>query len=297
MILLEGQTLAAKIRNEVKEKIKKLGLKPGLSVILVGEDPASHLYVKLKERACAEVGIRFEKYLFPSQTPQAEIIKKIQTLNWRPEIQAILVQVPLPPPLSEEKILAALDPRKDVDGFHPKNLELLLAGQPFIIPGVAQGIMTLLKSSGQSLIGKQAALLVNSFTFAAPLRYLLEKEGAHPHLILAPKNLETITPQLASAEILITAIGQPRAITRSMIRDGSLIIDLGTNRLNDGRVVGDVDFETIKEKAGACSPVPGGVGPLTVAMLIRQTFRLASRATTADQKSGQAAHEQSLERA
>lgn len=275
--ILNGRARAVHIKEEVRNEIKKLGITPGLVAILVGNDPASHLYVTLKEKACAEVGIQFEKYIFPATVPQKMVIDKIRELNTRADIHAILVQVPLPPPLEEDAVIRAIDPTKDVDGFHPENLELLIAGTPKIIPGVALGIFELIKLSNVSLPHKRAVLLVNSTTFAAPIEYLLESAGALCHIILAPTDITTVQNQTKTADILVVAIGRARAITADMIKEGAVVIDVGTNRLPDDTVCGDVDFESVKEKTGAITPVPGGVGPMTVAMLLQNVLRLPNK--------------------
>lgn len=270
--LLNGREIAARIKTEVKEEIGRLGFIPGLAAILVGGDPASHLYVGLKEKASAEVGIHFEKYLFFATESQEKILNTIRELNQRGDVHAILVQLPLPAPLNENAIVGTIAPPKDVDGFHPDNLSLLVAGQPRIVPGVTRGIFELIKASGKNLRGKKAALLVNSTTFAAPIEYLLEQAGALVHIVLAPPELESVTKQLLDSDIVVVAIGRPRAVTGAMIKSGAIVIDVGTNRLNDDTLVGDVDFESVKEKAGYLAPVPGGVGPMTVAMLLKNVI-------------------------
>lgn len=292
MEILNGRELAAKIKKQVKEEIARLGLTPlqaarepglvtgltpGLAVVLVGNDPASHLYVGLKEKACAEAGIRFEKFLFFATEPQEKIIAKIKELNAREDIHAILVQIPLPSGFNEDEVVGAIAPEKDVDGFHPENLKYYEAqppqeAEPRIVPGVALGIFELIKTAHPAF--RHAVLLANSFTFAAPIEYLLKKAGAETETIIAPENLEEISDKLSQADILVVAIGRAQAVTGEMIKDNAVVIDVGTNRLN-GKVVGDVDFESVKEKAGAITPVPGGVGPMTVAMLLKNTVELA----------------------
>lgn len=285
MKILDGRRLATRIKNEVREEIKKLGVSPGLApleawpltglvALLVGEDPASHLYVNLKEKACLEAGIRFEKKLFPADLPQPDLIAEIKKLNERPEINAILVQSPLPLPLNEDEVMAAIDPKKDVDGFHPENLTLLLEGRPRIIPGVSRGIVELVKSANIPLKGKVAALVVNSTTFALPIQYLLEQAGVIVHILHAPPDFVKLRSQLLASDIIVIAVGRPAILTVDYIKEGAVLIDVGTNRLTDGKVIGDVDFESVKQKAGAISPVPGGVGPMTVAMLLDNVVRL-----------------------
>lgn len=274
---LDGRALAAHVRAQVKTEIQKAGITPGLAAILVGADPASHLYVGLKEKAAAEVGIHFEKYLFFATEPQEKIIAKIHELNQRRDIHAILVQLPLPSNFDENAVIRVVNHKKDVDGFHPANLAALAEGAPIIIPGVSAGIMALIESSGTPLQGKRTALLVNSATFALPVEYLLKKQGVFVEIIIAPADLETVAPKLAKADIMITAIGRPQAVKNDMIKCGAIVIDVGTNRLPTGELVGDVDVTAANEKAGFVTPVPGGVGPMTVAMLLKNVLELARR--------------------
>lgn len=274
-LLLDGRALAVNVRAQIKTEIQKAGLTPGLAAILVGADPASHVYVGLKEKAAAEVGIHFEKYLFFATAPQETIIAKIHELNVRTDIHAILVQLPLPSGFNEDTVIRAIDPKKDADGFHPKNLTALADGTPNIIPGVAAGIVALIESSGVLLQGKRAALLVNSTTFALPIEFLLKQRGVLANIIIAPPDLESIAPKLAASDIVVSAIGRPHAVLADMIKRGAIIIDVGTNRLPTGELVGDISRAAADEKAGFLTPVPGGVGPMTVAMLLKSTLELA----------------------
>ena len=270
MKLIDGKKLAEAIRREVKEQIETQGLRPGLAVILGGDDPASHLYVGLKERSCREVGIRFEKFIFPAGVPEETVIETIEAVNGRSDIHGILVQLPLPEGLDENRVVRAIDPRKDVDGFHPENLRLLRTGNPRLVPGVARGIVALIEATGVPLAGKTAALLVNSATFAEPIVALLRARGADSTVILA-KEVAEKTTEMKNADILIVAIGQPKFIRGEMIKKGAVIIDIGTTRVGD-RTVGDVDAESVATRAGWLSPVPGGVGPMTVAMLLKNVL-------------------------
>jgi len=273
-IIIDGKSLAACIREESRQRIAKLGLKPGLGVILVGHDPASHLYVSLKERACADAGIRMEKRIFPAHATESEIIEAVDELNFREDIHAILVQLPLPAVLDESRVIAAINPKKDVDGFHPRNLEAFMNGDVRIVPGLVAGIMELLNATGEELVDKRAAIVANSDVFQAPIARALERAGAFPSFV-RPDDKD-LRKQVAAAGILIVAVGRPGFITGGMIKPGAIVIDVGTNRV-DGRTTGDVDGATAVQVAGYLTPVPGGVGPMTVAMLIRNAVMLAEK--------------------
>lgn len=271
--IIDGKKIAAEIRAKIKNEIAKLKITPGLAVILVGADPASHLYVGLKEKASAEVGVHFEKYLFFSAEPEEKIIKKIQDLNSNPDIHGILVQLPLPPHFNENKIITTIDPQKDADGFHPANIEKLLRDEPTIVPPVISGILKLMEATGEEIINKKIAILANSEIFIKPLQKILEKDNQVAYAI-APENVASITH---NADVVITALGRPKFLTGEMIKDGTIVIDVGTTRLEDGTLVGDVDFESASQKASWITPVPGGVGPMTVVMLLQNVLELAKK--------------------
>ena len=251
--ILDGRALSARIRDKVKAMISQLPATPGMAAILVGDDPASHLYVSLKEKACADVGIHFEKFLYPADEPTEEIVKKIAELNKRKDIHGILVQFPLPTQ-NAETIIAALDPDKDIDGFHPESLRRLEAGVPGLVAPVALGVMKLVDSAGRNLPGLKAALVCSEI-FARPLKALLQEQQV------------TLVEETTAADIIIIAVGRPRMLKAADIKDGAIIIDVGTTKTAEG-LLGDVDFASVSGKAGAITPVPGGVGPTTVAMLV-----------------------------
>ena len=274
--IIDGRALAATIKARVKDEIKKLGYTPGLAALLVGDDAASQLYVNLKERACREVGIRFESHRFSATQKESEILETIAQLNARADIDAVLVQLPLPVPLSDDRVVTTIDPTKDVDGFHPKNLERLLAGNPIVVPGVARGIVKLIQSTQVPLADAHTVILANSTTFALPIKYLLEQTSRHVHIVRAPHDLSSIKSQLANADILVVAIGRANAITADFVKSGAIIIDVGTNRLADGSTVGDIDFASVQKRAAFITPVPGGVGPMTVATLLENVLTLAA---------------------
>ena len=273
MKLIDGQALAEQITSELTKEIYSQHLKIGLAVILIGHNPASQLYTKLKKRACEQVGIDFRLYKLPTNTNNEEVIETIGFLNKDPEINAILVQLPLSKHLDTEKIIKAINPHKDVDGFHPENIEKYLAGKTSLAPVMNQGIDALLKDTGEDLINKKICILTNSDELAEPLQQGFINRGLdayHTHLDEA-----AWLSLVRQADVLIVAVGQPFLITDKHIKDGVIIIDIGTNRLADKVVVGDVDSESVKDKCAYLTPVPGGVGPMTIAMLLKNCVRLA----------------------
>lgn len=269
--IIDGKRLAETIRAEVKQRIESAQTRPGLAVILVGSDPASHTYVGIKEKACAEVGINSEKYLYFASEPEEKLIAKIKELNAREDIHGILIQLPLPEQ-DEDKVIAAIDPAKDVDGFHPENIARLDNGNPLMVSPVALGVMKMIESAGRPIAGLKV-VIVASELFAHPIVKLLEDQDVEAKIIRAAD------PELAektkTADILISAVGKPGLITGEMIREGAIVIDIGTTKV-DGRIQGDVDFESAEQVAGWITPVPGGVGPMTVAYLLINVLKSAS---------------------
>ena len=262
--IINGKTLAKEICQETKEQIKKLGITPGLAAILVGHDPASELYVKLKAKAAKAVGVVFHLYRFPDNITEAELLEAIAWLNQDKDIDGILVQLPLPGQLDENKIIQAIAAKKDADGFH---------GKDYIIPGLANGILQLLASTNENLKSKQALIVARSPEFTGSISHLLREFGI-ANSIASPDDND-IKTKTQGADILIVAAGMPNWIKKEDIKPGAIIIDVGTNRLADGTVVGDVDFADCADKASWITPVPGGVGPMTVAMLLKNTVALA----------------------
>lgn len=263
--ILDGKTFAATIRQKIKDRISALASKPGLAIFLVGDDPASHIYVNLKQKACEEVGIHFEKFLYSNDVSETELIEKIHELNHREDIHGILVQLPLPTQ-NADRVIAAMDPVKDVDGFHPKNLDALRNGKPTIAPAVALGILKLIDKAleDHDRNGLQAAIISSDF-FGEPLQILL-KEQRIASVTVRPEDSQ-FKEKTSMADILIVALGRPNIINGSMIKPGAILIDVGTTKVN-GKLVGDIDRASVEDIAGAISPVPGGVGPMTVAMLL-----------------------------
>ena len=267
--LLDGRTLAATLRQELKTKIAELSSAPTLGVILVGDDSASHLYVNLKEKAATEVGIKVVKVLLAADTDFNTVAKHLATFNQRTDITGILVQLPLPPQLDEHQVIELMDPHKDADGFHPQNLKRLLDGGAAITPGLSAGIIKLIELSRQPLSGKTAVLLVNSQEFAQPLCKLLSDRGVQCKVYREPER-ETVS----SADIVVTALGKPGTITGEQLKDNAIVIDVGTTKVGS-RVMGDVDAASLEDQPIYLTPVPGGVGPMTVAMLLWNVYHIA----------------------
>lgn len=272
--IIDGKKLAEDIQNDIYRQIKSKGLTPGLAVILVGDDPASKLYVSLKKKAAQEVGIEFHEYLLEADTPQDKILECIDFLNKDEKIDAILVQLPLPAGFDTDKIINKIDPAKDVDGFHPENIKKLLSSQTDFIPGLPLGIIKLLESTGENLAQKSAVIIAKSKIFYEPLAKLLKDKNIIA-TIASPKDTG-LKNKTINADILITAIGQPFFITANMIKPDAIVIDIGTNKVGD-YTVGDVDYTAAFEVASHITPVPGGVGPMTVAMLLYNTLKLAEK--------------------
>lgn len=260
--IIDGQALARRLRDEAASAVRAEGLDPGLAAILAGDDPASHLYVSLKEKACAEAGIRFEKHLFPADAAQDEVVGRIRELNARDDVDAILVQLPLPAHFDEDAVIAEIAPEKDVDGFGPAAV---------VRPGLATGLVLLAEASGRPLDGASVAVMANSKAFADPVLRLFLERGARK----AERGPLLQSKGPAAADFVVVAVGRPGALTKDMIKEGAVVLDVGTNRLPDGRVAGDA--ADLSGHAGAVTPVPGGVGPVTVAMLLKNTVELARR--------------------
>jgi len=266
-ILLDGKQLAQEMRQALKEKVKQCETQPKLAVLLVGTDPASHTYVRLKQLACVEVGIAFELLAYPEFVTEEELLKRIQELNARSDITGILVQLPLPGQ-NPDPLIAAIDPKKDVDGFHPENLEHLRLGQPSLAPAVALGILKLIEVTKISLSQKHIVIVSSQF-FGEPLIHLFTKDGAQSSIVSSKD--PTLAQHTQQADILICAVGHPGLITKKMIKPGAVVIDVGTTKV-DQKIVGDIAPDAI-EVAGWMTPVPGGVGPMTVALLLTNVLQ------------------------
>jgi methylenetetrahydrofolate dehydrogenase (NADP+)/methenyltetrahydrofolate cyclohydrolase len=282
--ILDGKALAEEIRGEVAtgvaEMQQKHGVTPGLAAVLVGDDPASAIYVRNKRRACDEVGMVSDTFLMPADSTNEQVLARVQALNGDPRFHGILVQLPMPPQIDERLIIESLDPTKDVDGLHPFNVGKLVQGRADFVPGTPAGIQQILLRNGHDPAGANVVVCGRSNIVGKPMALLLMQraDGANATVTVChtrTKNLAEITRQ---ADILVAAIGRPSAITADMIKEGAVVIDVGINRVDDAsqkrgyRLEGDVDFDAVSEKASAITPVPGGVGPMTIAMLLVNTL-------------------------
>jgi methylenetetrahydrofolate dehydrogenase (NADP+)/methenyltetrahydrofolate cyclohydrolase len=273
--LLDGKSLAASIRAAVKERIAARGVRPGLAVILAGDDAASRIYVRNKTRACEEAGVRSQQIDYPASVTQEELIAGIRKLNADPAVHGILVQLPLPAHMDPLAVQCAISPDKDADGFHPASLGALLAGRPRFVPCTPAGILRLVEHAGVPLAGKQAVVIGRSTIVGKPLALLLLQKDLSVTICHSKSgDLERIC---ARADVLVAAVGRPKLVTREMVKPGACVIDVGINRLADGSLAGDVDFPAVKEIAGWITPVPGGVGPMTIAMLLENCIHAATR--------------------
>ena len=274
MVLIDGKKVSVEIRNRLAEETqdlkKKTGKAPGLATVLVGDDPASAVYVRNKNKTCLELGYQsFEKKL-PSDIPETQLLQLIEELNSNEEVLGILVQLPLPDQIDSEKILQAIDPNKDVDGFHPINVGRLVVGNALLTPCTPTGIIELLDHYGIEISGKHAVIMGRSNIVGKPVSMLLLQRNATITICHSrTKNLEEVT---RCADILVAAVGRANFVTAEMVREGAVVIDVGINRV-DGKLTGDVDFATVSKKASHITPVPGGVGPMTIALLMGNTLK------------------------
>lgn len=276
--IIDGKQIAADLRREMTEEVKELkkeGIEPGLAVVIVGDDPASKVYVGQKEKACQELGVYSEKCALPAETSEEELIDLVNKLNQNRKIHGILVQLPLPNHINEKRVLNTICPEKDVDGFHPENVGKLVVGDKTFLPCTPHGIIVLLEKSGVNLEGKEAVVVGRSNIVGKPVALLLLQKNAT--VCVCHSKTKDLKFHTRRADILIAAIGKPKFIKGDMVKEGVIVIDVGVNRLEDGKLVGDVDFEAVKEKAQAITPVPGGVGPMTITMLMKNTIEAAKQ--------------------
>jgi methylenetetrahydrofolate dehydrogenase (NADP+) / methenyltetrahydrofolate cyclohydrolase len=277
--LLDGKALAQAIRDKIGQDTSALrartGVIPGLAAILVGEDPASHLYVKNKQKACEAAGIYVADYKLASSTSEAELLALIDKVNHDSRIHGILVQLPLPKQIDSKLILNAVSPEKDADGFHPYNMGRLVEGAPLFEACTPKGIIKMIESTGVGIEGKRAVVVGRSNIVGKPVALMLLHR--HATVTVCHSKTKDLPGVCREAEILVVAIGRPKFVTADMVREGAVVVDVGVNRSADGKFVGDVDFEPVSQKASWISPVPGGVGPMTIAMLLQNTLESAQR--------------------
>jgi methylenetetrahydrofolate dehydrogenase (NADP+)/methenyltetrahydrofolate cyclohydrolase len=276
--LLDGKSLAAQVRAGVKLKVAALaqrGIRPGLAVVLAGDDPASRIYVRNKVRACEETGIASQQFEFPASVSQNELLDCVAKLNADPAVHGILVQLPLPKRIDAQRVLDAVSPKKDVDGFGDENLGALLSGRPGLVPCTPAGVMRLLEHARIPIAGRRAVIIGRSTIVGKPLSLLLLQKDATVTICHSKtQDLEKLTRQ---ADIVVAATGRAKLVGAAMVKPGACVIDVGMNRLADGSLAGDVDFEAVKNIAGWITPVPGGVGPMTIAMLLENCLLAAEK--------------------
>ncbi len=291
--IIDGKQIAADIREELKAEVDRLkgqGIVPGLGVVLVGADPASQSYVSAKEKACEAIGIHSDDNRLPAETTQEELLALVERMNKDPRINGILVQLPLPKHIDESAVLLAIDPDKDVDGFHPMNVGKMMIGEDTFLPCTPHGVVQMLMRSGVETAGAHVVVVGRSNIVGKPVANMLlqKKKGANATVTLCHTRTKDLGHHTRQADIVIAASGFPNTITADMVKAGAVVIDVGVNRIEDPtrkqgfRLVGDVDFEAVKEKASMITPVPGGVGPMTITMLLYNTVLSAKRANGID---------------
>ena len=276
MALIDGKAVSLQVKQQVKQecdKLKTKGVTPGLAVIIVGDDPASQVYVRNKEKACEECGFYSVKYALDADTTQSELNALIDKLNKDEKINGILCQLPLPKHLDDKEVINRIDPIKDVDAFHPVNVGAIMIGDYNFLPCTPAGVMELIHSTGVDVTGKKAVVIGRSNIVGKPMAMLLLHENATVEITHSKTlDLKNITKE---ADILVTAIGRAKFVTADMVKNGAIVIDVGMNRDENGKLCGDVDFENVKDKCSFITPVPGGVGPMTISMLMRNTLTAA----------------------
>lgn len=275
---IDGKAVAAKVRVQVANTVSELaekGITPGLAVVIVGDDPASHTYVNNKKKACAEVGIHSEEYALPAQTSQRQLMDLIAELNARKDIHGILVQSPLPGGLDEEAVVEAIDPEKDVDAFHPSNVGRIMIGNYHFLPCTPAGVIELLRAEQVEIAGKNCVVIGRSNIVGKPMAMLLLHNDAT--VTICHSKTSNLKEICRNADILVAAVGKPKFVTADMVKPGAVVIDVGMDRDENGRLCGDVDFDEVETVASLITPVPGGVGPMTIAMLLCNTLAAAKR--------------------
>ena len=277
--IIDGKALALKLREGIAQEVAALeadkGIKPGLAAVLVGDDPASAVYVRNKKIACEKAGIYPQEHLLPASTTQEALLSLIHQLNADPKIHGILVQLPLPSHIDSQVVLQAVSPEKDADGFHPVNVGRLVGGDPVFVPCTPKGVIHMIDSTGIDITGKRAVVIGRSNIVGKPIAMLLLHR--HATVTICHSRTRDLPSVVHEADIVIAAIGKPAFVTPDMVKEGAVVIDVGINRLANGKLVGDVDFDRVKERASWITPVPGGVGPMTIAMLLQNTLESAKR--------------------
>jgi methylenetetrahydrofolate dehydrogenase (NADP+)/methenyltetrahydrofolate cyclohydrolase len=277
-ILIDGKSIAGKIRGEIAVEVNRLksrGITPGLAVILVGDNSASKVYVSMKEKACRDVGIHSDEYKLPATTSENELLALIGSLNSDINIHGILVQLPLPKHINESKVVEAISPEKDVDGFHPYNVGRLITGKPIFQPCTPYGIMVMLNKSGIDLAGKEVVVVGRSNIVGKPVAFMCLQQNAT--VTLCHSKTRNLPDKVKMADVLIAAVGKPEMIKGEWIKEGAVVVDVGVNRIDDKKLVGDVEFSIAAKRASYITPVPGGVGPMTITMLLYNTLQSAKR--------------------
>jgi methylenetetrahydrofolate dehydrogenase (NADP+)/methenyltetrahydrofolate cyclohydrolase len=269
-VIIDGKKIAKDLRASIIDKVSLLDRAPGLAVILVGDDPASAVYVRNKNNACKEVGFYSEKINKPASITQAELLTEIERLNDDDDIDGILVQLPLPAHLDANEVIEAIDPAKDVDGFHSENIGKLMQNKPSLRPCTPKGVMTMLATIGIDLVGKNCVVVGASNIVGRPMA--MELLNARATVTICNSKTQDLSEKVKQADVVVTAVGIPKMIQGDWIKEGAIVIDVGINRLDSGKLVGDVDFDSAKDKAAWITPVPGGVGPMTIATLLENTL-------------------------
>ena len=269
-MIIDGKQIAKKLRSSIAKQVAKLDRKPGLAVILVGDDPASTVYVRNKDNACKEVGFYSEKINKSANITQAELLSEVERLNKDDKIDGILVQLPLPSHLDANQVIEAINPNKDVDGFHSENIGKLMQNKAYLRPCTPKGVMTMLATTGVDLVGKDCVVVGASNIVGRPMA--MELLNARATVTICNSKTQDLSGKLKQADVIVAAVGIPKMIQGDWIKAGVIIIDVGINRLDDGTLVGDVDFDAVQDKAAWITPVPGGVGPMTIATLLENTL-------------------------
>jgi len=276
--IIDGKAIAAKLRAEIATQVKKLqaqGITPGLATVLVGEDPASEVYVRMKGNACQDVGMHSVKHTLPAETTEAELLALIDRLNNDPTIHGILVQLPLPKQINTDTVLEAISPAKDVDGFHPYNVGRLMVGKPTFQPCTPYGIMLMLREAGVDLAGKEVVVVGRSNIVGKPVALMCLQQ--HATVTICHSKTRDLPSKVRAADVVIAAVGIPEMIKGEWIKEGAVVIDVGVNRVGEKKLVGDVEFAAAAQRASAITPVPGGVGPMTITMLLHNTLEAAQK--------------------